>query len=90
MRRMARAVTTAILYSLETTPTAWSKLDNGRQHSSGLTVWYVPRRWRVFDGVRVTVNNCDVWLPLFCRLRLRRALRNLVLSEAHLALNLPR
>lgn len=47
-----------------------------------IDIKYIPRKIRLIDGIRITYQDHDVWLPLFQRIRLRRIVRKFVLDNA--------
>lgn len=46
-----------------------------------LSITYTPARLRVFDKVRVFYKKQEIWLPLLCRLVLRRNVRKYLINQ---------
>ena len=54
-----------------------SRLEMGR-----FVITLTPRRLRLFDAIHVHFDGSDVWLPLYARLKLRNAVRLLLIEQA--------
>lgn len=93
-RRLGRKLRASILDT--SCRNAWSIAPStvaastfGAEHSVGTAirladteVVIIPRRFRIFDRLRVYYKGHDVWLPLMARIRVRAAVRSFILNKA--------
>lgn len=87
LRFKAMCLANAFRRSLLKQPELWT-IDADRQGrpivSAGpFRIMLVPRPVRVVDAVHLYFDDAEVWLPLVPRIRLRNAVRLLILRRAH-------
>jgi hypothetical protein len=87
LRIKAMCLVNAFRRSLVKQPDMWT-IDADPQGrpivSAGpFRIMLVPRPARVVDAVHLYFDDAEVWLPLVPRIRLRNALRLLILRRAH-------